>query len=759
MRAPLRSIAVTTLALAGTFSASACLSRPVSTIEPETKTSLVLSARQAGVDKIDLLFMIDNSASMADKQEILGEAVPDLITSLVRPSCLDDDEKPTGELADPNAESGKECKNGHPEFKPVTDLHIGIVSSSMGGMGGSGCADPSRPHERDGARLLRRAPDGGEVSALGPANYLAWFPDVAANRGKAGPEGTPAIGDLAQLTKLTVDLVRGVGDDGCGFEAQLESVYHFLSDPRPYSEVKVVDGKATLAGVDKTLLGQRAAFLRPDSLVAVVMLTDEDDSQVDPTSLGGLGYRWAHDVALASNVPRASVNGVSFAGTTSAKGTSVCAQDPSSEACKSCLDPSTKGDPACAENGGFFAGDQDYMNVRFHKMKARFGIDPQFPIARYVDGLTKTKVASNGRTCTNPLFAAALPPEKDDYTDAELCDLPVGKRRPEQVFFAVIGGVPQDLLHYDPASPGAPLTEAEWDGIVGKDETHYARDEGVDPRMIQSTKPRAGRPQPSITPGDNAEGTQLRDYDTKNVDLQYACTFPLKKERDCSTTTTCDCNGPFGLRPPLCGKTGKTQVSAKAYPTPRELRVVRSLGQQGIPSSLCPISLDPTTGDGKPNPLYGYRPAVGAVVERLKSQFSPECLPQKLDRDESGTVPCVVLHSLPVPGARCQDIPGLSPAEPEVAEAFLRGKRASGDRSYDGKTLCEATQLPTKAGESCVRSDTPGYCYVENTESAKPLRRCSQAVQFSRAGAPREGMTTDLACIQRNGNDANAGRK
>src|SRR5262245_35737369 len=44
--------------------------------------------RQTGVDKIDLLFMIDNSVSMADKQEILKAAVPDLVGRLVSPSCV-----------------------------------------------------------------------------------------------------------------------------------------------------------------------------------------------------------------------------------------------------------------------------------------------------------------------------------------------------------------------------------------------------------------------------------------------------------------------------------------------------------------------------------------------------------------------------------------------------------------------------------------------------------------------------------------------
>src|SRR5579859_1069852 len=44
-----------------------CLTRPVTHQEPTTKTNFTAVVRQAAVDKLDLLFMIDNSASMGDK--------------------------------------------------------------------------------------------------------------------------------------------------------------------------------------------------------------------------------------------------------------------------------------------------------------------------------------------------------------------------------------------------------------------------------------------------------------------------------------------------------------------------------------------------------------------------------------------------------------------------------------------------------------------------------------------------------------------
>lgn len=727
------------LSLAGS---TACLDRPISVAEPSSKASVLITAQTSAVDKVDLLLMIDNSASMADKQEILAEAVPDLIQSLVLPSCVGEDGKPNGLRADPSAAPGRECSEGKAEFAPVVDLHVGIVSSSMGGLGGDQCGDKSRPDERDGGRLVARGPNGAAIEGIGASKFLAWLPSVDRNKDKPRLAGAPPIGELEVLKKSAKSLVEGVGDRGCGLEAQLESVYHFLNEPAPYAEVKVDDGgKASLAGLDNELLAQRAAFLRPDSLVAVVMLTDEDDSQVDPVSYDGFGHFWARTIGFGGNPNQ-----------TTSRGTSICAGDPSSADCLACVSQkANKSDPECQKNGGFYGPKEDQMNVRFHKMKSRFGVDPQHPLERYRDGLAKTTVpnrAGNG-TCRNPLFASALPTGGTDENDDALCNLPASRRRPEEIFFAVLGGVPNDLLHFDPADPSRRLSDDEWDKIVGKDADHYARDEGIDPRMVQSVAPRAGRPAASSTSGDNFVGSEPRDWDTRGMDLQYACTFPLRTERTCNAGE-CDCNDPrFGsppANPPLCGATGKTQLYAKAYPTPRELRVARLLGKQGIAASLCPISLEANVG-GAPNPLYGYRPAMATILDRLKSAFGPECLPQPLPRDDDGKVACVAILGLPGKGRDCGQ-EGFSALDPAVADSFLRRKREVGDTTYDDRTLCAAPQIGLKPGETCKESTERGYCYVENGADRRPLANCSQALVFSRALQPPKEVTTDLACIR-----------
>ena len=65
---------------------ASCLARPVDTWSPNVTEIITSEVQSFRVDKVDLLFMIDNSASMGDKQALLAEAVPDMITRLESPN-------------------------------------------------------------------------------------------------------------------------------------------------------------------------------------------------------------------------------------------------------------------------------------------------------------------------------------------------------------------------------------------------------------------------------------------------------------------------------------------------------------------------------------------------------------------------------------------------------------------------------------------------------------------------------------------------
>ncbi len=588
------------------------------------RTPLPIGSRDAGTDappvleisgKVDLLFMIDNSGSMGDKQELLRQAVPDLMQRLIQPKCLDTNGNIIGDSKD-----GK-CSTGRIEFKPVPDIHVAVITSALGGAGSNVCAadapNPDNPnllaHNDDAGHLVNRTKGtDAPLAEASPSNFLAWFPDVEANKGNPKPP-VKAIGDVTELVNRFQSLVSGVGETGCGFESQLEAWYRFLVQPDPYLQIQVPDGsKAVLSGIDATLIKQRHDFLRPDSLLGIIMVTDENDSNVDPLALGGRAWQYFNAPFPGSPTqapPRA---------------TAECDLTPFSPQCTSCLNAS------CPQQW-YPQDDASHPNIRITQTKRRYGVQLQFPLSRYVDGLTSPTVPDrNGehpnnsfdyvgdKNCTNPIFADKLP-EKPTTADA-LCKLPRGPRGTNLVYLAVIGGVPHQLLQQNPNDPNSPqkdtLTESDWLKILGKDPERYDST-GADPHMVESITPRAGLPPPNA-PNDT-DPIHGREYDTESDSVQYACTFPLTTPRDCKApgaSSQCDCANPKPQGTPLCSPNNPTtQVRAKAYPTIRELAVAHALGDRATISSLCPIHVIAT----EPNdPLYGYRPAIGGIVEAFR---------------------------------------------------------------------------------------------------------------------------------------------
>src|ERR1039458_7373226 len=66
-----------------------CLERPIAESKPVTTNVVVQKQANNAITGIDLLLMIDNSSSMADKQKVLAAAVPQLLKQLVAPQCVD----------------------------------------------------------------------------------------------------------------------------------------------------------------------------------------------------------------------------------------------------------------------------------------------------------------------------------------------------------------------------------------------------------------------------------------------------------------------------------------------------------------------------------------------------------------------------------------------------------------------------------------------------------------------------------------------
>jgi len=503
----------------------------------------------------------------------------------------------------------------------VTDLHVGVITSSLGGHGGVLCSpalgDSFDPTQDDRGELI--AP----LRALPSYNDLGFL--------KFDPEGTGAeITDRLELVSQFTDLVNAAGEEGCGYEATLEAWYRFLADPQPPVEVTNDGTSSILGAVNTTLLEQRAGFMRPDSLLVIVMLSDENDCSIRDD-----GPSWLV-TDQTRRLPR---------------GTEACLESPNDPCCRSCALVETTppdGCPPIADDVhcllGSYLSTEDPLNLRCFQQKQRFGIDFLYPVQRYIDALTMPTVL--GRTCTSDADCTAAVTAQQpgtctgfgrcEYRNAIFATNPnypdAVPRRPDMVYLAGIVGVPwQDVATVeslsDPATleylTGAQLAD-RWSVIAGGPN---AGELPTDPHMLESIDPRTGSNPitgDAIAAVTSAAGTNPINGHEYTIpqrdDLQYACTYELETPRDCATATGgCDCkaNASGSQDRPLCqvpGTTGfgTTQYYGKAYPGLRFLQVLQGVGDNALIGSVCPKITDSAQAT---SPSFGYNPIMRGITQ------------------------------------------------------------------------------------------------------------------------------------------------
>ena len=702
---------VHSLSFASLFAMSAlgCLEVPVAPQDTNPVASVLEPLKLRGVERIDLLLAIDNSGSMGDKQEILARAVPDLVKRLANPRCVDGAGAPAAEQpAAPN----DPCPAGSErEFLAVPDIHIGIVSSSLGGPSGMTCGTSA--DDDDKGHLVARTSAGGSIATYENHGFLAWDPEK-----KLDPPGQSVLdAGGSGLVPSFQDMVRGVGEKGCGYEAQMESWYRFLIDPQPYEKVVQQGYKLIPSGTDETILAQRKAFLRPDSLVAIVMLSDENDCSI---ALGAGAAKIYGDQPMVRARPE-------------------CAADPNDPCCAPCDDA-----PAgCAEvaeckdaqgNWARLAPEDDSVNLRCFDQKRRFGKSYLYPTSRYAKGLTDLEVPDQkGNLVPNPLYVD-LDPEDDIR----------GQRTKGLVFLAGIVGVPWQDIAKDPTTLVKGLMTAKelavrengvsrWDVILGDP------DKGIlplDPHMQEKTEERTGtNPITGTDMASSAAGLMadpISGHEKPEDDSpQYACIFPLLEPLSCSGPT-CDCNHPEGNA--LCqdpsGAYGATQHYAKAYPGVRELSVLKAIGDQAIVASVCPSNMDEATETDATTANdaadFGYRPAIGALVDQLKGKLGHQCLPRKLTPDAEGQVRCLVMEAREADSCSCDAADGRQPVSEEHAPA-IEDALNKGVISGSAGCFCEVPQLTGDELEACQNEkadpllvdgeQVDGFCYIDATST------------------------------------------
>jgi hypothetical protein len=361
-----------------------CIERPVVGIPPQTQGTFAVRLNDDTAAQVDLLLVVDNSNSMAANQANIAAQFRHLLDGLTRPPDTDND--------------------GRPDYPPVSDLHVAVVSTDLGtaGVNTDACPEPDgddavfNPIEF-GAALGHHHPwdsppenpPSGYVTAPPPPNFrpadcdhTGYFGDRSFITFRAGDDPERFTHDFQCSAALYVN--------GCGFEQPLEAAYRALTDhSRP--------GRPP------------PGFLRDGAVLAIVVLTDEEDGSVRDCRFEEPGV----PCTSATDVYRAS--------------------------------------------GGAWA-DNHALNNRFYGYAPGAPLDPTWPLERYVDprNLRRGFLGLKPDRPERIVFAAItgvprdLPRRAGDPTSTDW-DALLGPAAP---------GAPDDFVHRDAAHawdvPNAP---------------------------------------------------------------------------------------------------------------------------------------------------------------------------------------------------------------------------------------------------------------------------------------------------------------
>jgi hypothetical protein len=204
--------------LCGVLALAGCPDRSISPVDPVQAGALT---KDIPVDaNLDILFVIDDSGSTGDKQALFAQNYKNFVSVL----------------------------EGFPGGLP--SLHLGVVTSSIDvgrDVGQASC----HPSTGENGTLQNTSRDAGNPCSPPTADrYLIDAP---------GPDGHRTQNYTGSLTDA-LSCISHTGENGCGLEAPLEAMKRALDGSRP----------------------ENAGFLRRGALLAVVLLTDEDDCSADP---------------------------------------------------------------------------------------------------------------------------------------------------------------------------------------------------------------------------------------------------------------------------------------------------------------------------------------------------------------------------------------------------------------------------------------------------------------------------------------------
>jgi hypothetical protein len=262
-------LSIGTAFLAVLFAASTtvggCLSPDLKELNPCLVSGIIDDVDVKKVEKVDILFVIDNSGSMKEEQAKLLNELPRMVTILTS--------------GDMNPDDGI---NPAADFPPVKDLHVGVVSTDMGLPGIKMSPDPENKcvNYGDDGKFLHQANVAGDPNLVCPGS------------GTGG--GYPLFlsfveGNNVETFANDFQCITALGTGGCGFEMQLEAPLKALwpANPENLSEeqagqnIKFFDDTAPYGDERHRdfLRGTLYHSTQSDqlSLLAIIIVTDEED--------------------------------------------------------------------------------------------------------------------------------------------------------------------------------------------------------------------------------------------------------------------------------------------------------------------------------------------------------------------------------------------------------------------------------------------------------------------------------------------------
>lgn len=737
-----------------------CNERRLRPLTPCTTAGVSNSVPIEDVKNVDLLFMVDDSGSMSEEQEKLRAEFPNMIRALI-----------TGDtdLATPGN-----------EWPAVESLRVAVVTSDMGvaGVGhvagttsvkisSCGGLDPERAHYgEDGSFRLQ----GHSVVSFGTTTVdcdqdnngvddsvtAAQLPDFLTFDMTANPSV-----DVDEYVRR-VSCYTNTGTAGCAYEQQLESMLKAITpsdaataDALPggrfyYQDDDGMDHSARGLGQgtdtnttteDNADVTANGGWLRDDSLIAVVMVTDEDDCSSKDRRVFNYNY----------------MNG---------------------------LDPN---DPYIDQYGPY-------------QSQTRCARHPEltFNATRYVEGLHNLRAGRENML----VFAAitGVPPDlTDDHTTSghiegtdNLADIvadprmqyvyqdqwasagsggaylwvPNARLRPacEHVApgtsFTATGNATLDSATLTNVTVPSPITGTAFNvtatltngssafsitGVSGNSTIYPGMSvsgTGITPGTliwyVEESRTTPGTFDAYLSAPATANGTGV----TLSVG---ATTGPGKGmqvtsaggEIDFATQiTSVSGTGPYtveiGLRALASGTAvnftlGRLDVSAT--PAVRATAVAAGLNDvYKVPVTVQSICVD------------SFGPAMGEILRLIQSNLTGSCLPRALNRNAQNKVTCDVFVTLP-PNVACDPALGYNP-ESQVP--------TSEPADTDGKLeRCRVTQAPTtSAGDGGVLGGVEGWYYDDFSSEVNKCGSLHQRISFTTNAKPPRGSVMRFGCIQ-----------